>query len=119
MKPISIERLINSPAADPNWRARPWNRFIGVPVQYYGVIDFGAFIKFIDEIGGVEVKPNEPVTHRKPSSAGMNRCWKPAKIYQLDGGLALAYARERHTAGGDVDHARATQVILAIRQTNS
>ena len=42
---------------------------------------------------------------------------KPGKIYQLDGGLALAYARERHTSGGDVDRAKRQQeVILAIRK---
>ena len=36
--------------------------------------------------------------------------------YTLDGELALAYARERHTQGGDVDRARRQQeVIISIR----
>jgi hypothetical protein len=35
----------------------------------------------------------------------------------MDGGLALAYARDRHTAGGDVDRAkRQQQVIMAFRK---
>ena len=41
---------------------------------------------------------------------------EPGKSYTLDGALALAYARERHTEGGDIDRARRQQeVILSIK----
>ena len=53
------------PGGGPELARQTVEQFIGVPVQYYAVIDFGAFIKFIDEIGGVKVKPNEPVTIEK------------------------------------------------------
>jgi LCP family protein required for cell wall assembly len=104
------------PGGGPELARQTVEQFIGVPVQYYAVIDFGAFIKFIDEIGGVKVKPNEPVTIEK-FGGGQEQVLEAGKIYQLDGGLALAYARERHTSGGDVDRAKRQQeVILAIRK---
>ncbi len=91
-------------------------QFIGVPVQYYAVIDFNAFIKFIDEIGGVEVNPDQYVKIEK-FGGGQEEVLEPGKSYVLDGALALAYARERHTEGGDVDRARRQQeVIIAIKK---
>ena len=90
-------------------------QFIGIPVQYYAVIDFQAFIKFIDEIGGVVVTPDQPVTIEN-FGGGSQQLLEPGKSYTLGGELALAYARERHTEGSDVDRARRQQeVILAIR----
>jgi anionic cell wall polymer biosynthesis LytR-Cps2A-Psr (LCP) family protein len=91
-------------------------QFIGVPVQYYGVIDFGAFIKFVDEIGGVQVRPDESVKIEK-FGGGQEQLLEAGKQYNLDGALTLAYARERHTSGGDVDRAKRQQeVIMAIRR---
>jgi len=90
-------------------------QFIGVPVQYYAVIGFDAFIDFIDEIGGVVVTPDQYVKIEK-FGGGQEETLVPGKMYTLDGGLALAYARERHTEGGDVDRAsRQQEVILAIK----
>jgi LCP family protein required for cell wall assembly len=90
-------------------------QFIGVPVQYYAVIDFYSFIKFIDELGGVQVRPDQPVTIERFGSE-YEEVLQPGQDVTLDGELALAYARERHTEGGDVDRARRQQeVILSIR----
>jgi len=88
---------------------------IGVPVHYYAVIGFDAFIEFIDEIGGVIVTPDQYVKIEK-FGGGQEEILEPGKMYTLDGGLALSYARERHTEGGDVDRAnRQQEVILAIK----
>ena len=90
-------------------------QFIGIPVHYYAVIGFDAFIDFIDEIGGVIVTPDQYVKIEK-FGGGQEEILVPGKMYTLDGGLALAYARERHTEGGDVDRAsRQQEVILAIK----
>jgi LCP family protein required for cell wall assembly len=90
-------------------------QFIGIPVNYYAVIEFEAFIKFIDELGGVVVQPDQYVKIEK-FGGGQEEVLEPGKMYTLDGGLALAYARERHTEGGDVDRARRQQeVILSIK----
>jgi LCP family protein required for cell wall assembly len=90
-------------------------QFIGIPVHYYAVIGFDAFIDFIDEIGGVIVTPDQYVKIEK-FGGGQEQILEPGKMYALDGALALAYARERHTEGGDVDRAsRQQEVILAIK----
>jgi len=90
-------------------------QFIGVPVQYYAVIYFDAFIKFIDEIGGVVVQPDQAVKIEK-FGGGQEQTLEAGVMYTLDGGLALSYARARYTKDGDVDRARRQQeVILAIK----
>jgi len=93
-------------------------QFIGVPVHYYAVIDFNVFIKFIDEIGGVKVTPDQYVKIEK-FGGGQEEILEPGKSYTLDGELALAYARVRKTednSGSDVDRARRQQeVILSIK----
>ncbi len=106
----------NLPGGGPELARQTVEQFIGVPVQYYGVIDFGAFIKFIDEIGGVQIKPDEAVKIEK-FGGGQEQVLEAGKTYTLDGALALAYARDRHTSGGDVDRAKRQQeVILSIRR---
>jgi LCP family protein required for cell wall assembly len=103
------------PGGGPELARQTVEQFIGVPVQYYAVIDFAAFIKFIDEIGGVQVKPDQSVTIEY-MNGGYKQVLEAGKLYLLDGELALAYARDRHTAGGDVDRARRQQeVIMSIR----
>ena len=90
-------------------------QFIGVPVQYYAVLGFDAFINFVDELGGVKIQPDQQVTIER-FGRGSQETLEPGKTYLLDGELALAYARERHTQGGDVDRARRQQeVIISIR----
>lgn len=91
-------------------------QFIGVPVQYYAVLDFYAFIDLIDEVGGVEIVPDEDVTVEKFGGAE-EQVLIAGEKYTLDGALALAYARERHTSGGDVDRAKRQQeVIMSFRK---
>ena len=87
---------------------------LGVPIDYYAIIDFGAFEKFIDELGGINVKVDNEISV-DPIGKGNTVVLKPGN-YLLDGPTALAYARARHTDGGDFDRAqRQQQVILAIR----
>lgn len=105
----------NLPGGGPELARQTVEQFIGVPVQYYAVIDFAAFIRFIDEIGGIKVTPDEPVTIEKEGGA-QREVLEPGVTYALDGELALAYIRERKTSGGDVDRARRQQeAILSIR----
>lgn len=90
-------------------------QFIGVPVQYYAVIYFDAFIAFIDEIGGVVVQPDQAVKIEK-FGGGQEETLEAGVMYTLDGALALSYARARYTKDGDVDRARRQQeIILAIK----
>ncbi len=87
---------------------------LGVPIDYYAQVDFGAFVRFIDEIGGVKLDVPEKIKI-DPMGDNTSKTLKPG-IQTLPGDLALAYVRARKTEGGDFDRAqRQQQVILAIR----
>lgn len=99
--------------------------FLGVPINYYAQIDFDAFVKFIDELGGVDIYVPEKIkvsimggytVHgSKGTFTREERALKPG-VQNLDGATALAYARDRHTGGGDFDRAyRQQQVVQAVR----
>lgn len=88
---------------------------LGIPVNYYAVVDFYSFTTLIDDIGGIDV--NVPETTLKIDPIGPGNTVKLHRgLNHLDGATALAYARDRDTAGGDFDRARRQQqVIYAIR----
>lgn len=92
---------------------RTVENLMGVPVQYYAIIEFSTFEQIIDEIGGIDVLVKQRV---KISPIGRISRWLDPKPYHLDGPETLAYARARKTEGGDFDRAeRQQQVALAIR----
>lgn len=104
------------PGGGPALAAETVEGVLGVPIDYYAQIDFGAFVQFIDEIGGVEVEFTEALK-LDPLGDGNTKKFKPGK-YNLPGDLALAFARLRKTEGGDGDFGRAQrqqQVIMGIR----
>lgn len=101
------------PGGGPGLAMATVENLLGVSVQYYAVIEFSAFERMIDEIGGVEVLVPERM---KISPIGQPSFWLDPKGYRLNGAEALAYARARKTEGGDFDRAqRQQQVMLAIR----
>ncbi|MFZ5808083.1 MAG: LCP family protein [Chloroflexota bacterium] len=102
------------PGGGPELAMKTVESLIGVPIDYYAQIDFGAFIKFIDEIGGVKLDIQETI---KVDLLGDNtqKKLKPG-VQVLNGEIALAYARARNSEGGDFDRARRQQeVVMAIR----
>lgn len=109
-----VDRL---PGGGPALAVKTVEKFIGVPIQYYIQVDFGAFVRMVDEIGGVEINiPEEirvdPIAH----IAETNTVVLEPGVQTLGGELTLAYARARNTEGGDFDRAqRQQQVAFAIR----
>ncbi len=90
---------------------------LGIRVHDFIAVDFQAFIKFIDAIGGVEI--DIPYSISDPLYPDMNYGYDPFYIraghQTLDGATALKYARTRH---GDNDFQRAQRqqlVIYAVR----
>ncbi len=103
----------NLPGGGPSLAMKTVESLLGVPVNYYAVIEFSAFERMIDEIGGIDVLVPERV---KISPLGRKSRWLEPKAYHLDGPETLAYARARKTEGGDFDRAeRQQQVVLAVR----
>lgn len=110
----SIGELYQLPGGGPALAVETVEDLLGVPIQYYAQIDFAAFVKFIDHIEGVKItipyRIQLDVVDTKTSK------WVDPGTYTLPGDLALAYMRNRSTAGGDFDRAeRQQQVIMAIR----
>jgi hypothetical protein len=85
-----------------------------VPIDYYALVDFNAFVRIIDEMGGLDMHIKEEIVV-DPIGPANTRTLEPG-VQTLDGGTALAYARQRHTANDDFDRStRQQEVIMAIR----
>ncbi len=104
------------PGGGPGLAVKTVEEFLGVPIHYYAQVDFGAFVRFIDEIGGVKVDVPEPITVDLLGAGSQTKKKLKPGVQVLPGEWALAYARARYTDGGDFDRARRQQqVILGIR----
>ena len=89
--------------------------FLDISIPYYALVDFNAFVRLVDEIGGVKIDVPEPIKI-DPLGEKYPRTLQPG-IQTLTGELALAYVRNRDTAGSDFDRIqRQQQVIVAIRK---
>lgn len=107
--------LYNLPGGGPALAARTVSQLLGVRVDYYARLDFRAFERVIDEIGGVFLEIEEEIVV-DPIGPGNTVLLKPGR-QKLDGPLALAYARSRITTGGDFDRSRRQQeVMMALRR---
>jgi LCP family protein required for cell wall assembly len=105
------------PGGGPGLAVKTVEQFLGVPINYYAQIDFGAFVRFIDEIGGVKIDVPEAITVDLLGAGASTKKTLQPGVQVLPGEWALAYARARYTDGGDFDRARRQQqVIMAIRQ---
>jgi LCP family protein required for cell wall assembly len=104
------------PGGGPGLAVKTVEQFIGVPINFYAQIDFNAFIQFIDEIGGVKIDVPAPILVDMLGDGYRTQKKLKPGVQVLTGEIALAYARNRHTEGGDFDRAqRQQQVILGIR----
>jgi len=103
------------PGGGPGLAMDTVEHLIGVPIDYYAQIDFTAFVRFIDEIGGVKVKvPKKIKIDIYDDPLGKIVIQRGTQTFT--GEYALAYARARTTEGSDFDRAqRQQQVILGIR----
>lgn len=102
------------PGGGPGLAMETVQAFIGVPIQYYAQIDFYAFERFIDSMGGLDMHIRKEITV-DPLGPGNTVTLEPG-VQTLSGAVALAYARQRYTEGGDFDRStRQQEVIMAIR----
>lgn len=115
-----LGEVANYPGGGPTLAVETVEAMLGIPIQYYGAVNFDAFIEFVDLIGGIDVEVSEDIDDRRYP----DRCYgyDPFTItageHHLNGEEALKYARTRATFGGDVDRAgRQQQVLMAVRDT--
>jgi hypothetical protein len=92
---------------------------LGVPIHHYARVNFRAFEKTIDLIGGIDIYVENDIVD--PTYPDEGTGYDPLNIsagwHHFDGEMALKYARTRHSEGGDFDRAkRQQQVLLAVAE---
>jgi polyisoprenyl-teichoic acid--peptidoglycan teichoic acid transferase len=102
------------PGGGPGLAMKTVENLLGIPITYFVEVSFDSFTKMIDTIGGIDIVITEDIVV-DPIGPGNTKIMHPGEDH-FSGALALGYARNRHTANGDVDRAaRQQQVIMAIR----
>lgn len=91
-------------------------QFLGIPIQYYVLVDMAGFVDVVDAVGGIDVyvtkrvpAPENPDPNGDPLPA-----WYEVGWMHMDGDLALGYARTRKADSDYGRMARQRCVIGAI-----
>jgi LCP family protein required for cell wall assembly len=116
---------IKSPDAPYTTLVKEVAYLVGIPIDYYAVMDLAGFVKMIDDVGGIDVvNPSDISDVANPSLDWPGYDWLDGTFgftlaagpQHLDGRHALAYVRARKgNAGGDSARAgRQQQVLLAL-----
>lgn len=106
---------MNLPGGGPGLSVETVEDFLGININYYAEVNFDAFVKFIDEIDGINV------TITQPMLADWNGNGQPFWIepgdYTLPGSYALAFARCREGCGDDYGRgSNQLAMIQAVRE---
>jgi polyisoprenyl-teichoic acid--peptidoglycan teichoic acid transferase len=87
---------------------------LGVPINYYAQVDYEAFVRFIDDIGGLPVEITETMTLEAIGNYN-EQTFEPGS-YTLPGKWALSYVRVRKGYGDDfAREQRQQEAIIAMR----
>lgn len=107
----------NNPAGGAELAMQTVEYNLGVEVDHYLMVDFSAFIRVVDAIGGIDVEV--PYDIYDPDFPDMNYGYDPLYIeagqQHFDGLMALKYARTRHQDNDFYRARRQQQVLMAIR----
>ena len=114
----ALGEMYKLPGGGPGLAMKTVENFLGIPIQYYAQVDFTAFARMIDDVGGICM--DVPVTINVGVLDEEGTTTVKAGHQCLSGKVALGYARardvEQGVMGGDVERAQNQQrVILAIR----
>jgi LCP family protein required for cell wall assembly len=106
------------PGGGPTLAMQTVQAALDIPLPYYIRLNFTAFEKLIDMIGGIDLYLEESIDDPDYPDAGFG--YEPLHLdagwQHMDGRTALKYARTRATAGSDLDRVkRQQQVILTVR----
>ncbi len=91
-------------------------QLLGIPINYYILVDMAGFVDVVDALGGIEID----VTKRVPSAKNPSNAKHPVPRWfevgpqHMDGTLALAYARTREADSDYWRMARQRCVLAGI-----
>ena len=109
--------IYDYPGGGPALAAKTVQYNLGVPIHHYARLNFTAFERLVDLIGGIDIYVEEEISDPTyPDEAyGYDPLYIPAGRQHFNGEMALKYARTRHSVGGDFDRAeRQQQVLMAV-----
>ena len=90
---------------------------LGIPVDHYFMLDFNAFVRAIDTLGGIDI--HVPYDINDPTypdeGYGFDPLYIPAGSHHFDGAMALKYARTRHQDNDFYRAQRQQQVLMVVR----
>lgn len=84
--------------------------FLGIPINYYVVIDWKAFIKVVDILGGVDIYVERDMNYEDPYENLAIHLRKGKQ--HLDGRKAGEYVRYRHDELGDIGRVQRQQQFM-------
>jgi polyisoprenyl-teichoic acid--peptidoglycan teichoic acid transferase len=95
---------------------------LGIPIQYYALVNFDGFRQVVDTLGGIDVPVNCQVTEYKLKDptldervvANYDLYTQNMGVTHMDGALALWYARARPVGGDFFRGYRQRQVLRAM-----
>ncbi|MBI3495130.1 LCP family protein [Candidatus Berkelbacteria bacterium] len=90
-----------------------------IPVHYFIRIDFQAFQKLVDAVGGVTITVDKPLydpLYPAPNMVDYEPFSLSAGVQTLDGKTALKYARSRETTSDFDRSRRQIQILEALKQ---
>jgi LCP family protein required for cell wall assembly len=95
-------------------------QLLGVPIQYYVLVDMAGFVNVVDALGGIEIKVPKrvPTPGNPPGSKHPVPEYIEAGLQRMDGTLALAYARSRE-ADSDYQRMQRQRCVLSAIATSA
>ena len=108
----------NYPGGGPALAKKTVQYNLGVPIHYYIRINFQGFRDIIDALGGITVEVESEIRDDKYPDENYDymTIYIPAGVQQMDGEMALRYARTRHNGSDFVRLRRQQDVLFAIRE---
>lgn len=109
---------VDHPGGGPSLAVDTVERNFGIHVDYYARVDFLAFQRLIDAVGGIVVDVHRPILDDEYPTPdyGTIRLYIPTGPQWMDGARALEYARSRHSENDFARQARQREVILAAER---
>ncbi len=107
------------PGGGPALLKKKVGEILGLDVHYFVRVDFKGFRQVIDSMGGVAINVKEPLYDPYyPLGHGYQVVDVPAGETQMNGELALKYARSRETTS-DFDRSRRQQEVLVAARNKA
>lgn len=101
----------------PDLAERTVEQLLGIRLNSYALVDFNAFTRIVDAVGGVLIDVKRPIRDEAYPTAdfGIRRLNIVAGPQLMPGAVALEFARSRHDSNDFSRSRRQQQVLAAIR----